>query len=389
MMPLAGYATTEAVSLGRKYEEAPVHDYRTEYQRDRDRILHSAAFQRLGHKTQVFLAHEGDLFRTRLCHVSEVAQVSRLVARNLRLNDDLAEAIALGQDLGHTPFGHVGQESLNHCLKQQGGFEHSLQSLRIVDELEDKYPQFRGLNLMFETREGILKQCTAKQAKTLGQLGARFLNEGQITPPNLEAQIAHLCDEIVYNKYDIEDSLRAKLISIRQLRDQPLFGEHYGAVIKQWPQTSQRRIIDETIRRLRDELITNMIETSRDQLEAVQPDSVKAVRTLGEPLITFSALLYEKHLELKQFLYTQVYQHYRVRRLAFKAQQIIRRLFEAFVHDPYLLPLEAQIEVQRLQNSLGSEVGRIRAITDYVASLTDHHAFIEYERLFNLTDLSP
>jgi dGTPase len=383
MANLAPYAAHPELSLGRKYNESPPSRYRNEYQRDRDRIIHSTAFRRLEYKTQVFVNSEGDLFRTRLTHTLEVAQFSRTVARALQLNEDLTEAIALAHDLGHTPFGHAGQEILNYCLKNYGGFEHNLQSLRIVDELEEKYPQFRGLNLTYETREGILKHCPLKQAKTLGQLGTRFLTEEQPTPPGLEAQIANLCDEIAYLTHDLDDGLRAKLITIRQLREYKLFDEHYVAVHKQWPNLSQRRSIYGTIRSMIGEQITNVIEISRDQLEAVQPKSIDEVRMLEEPLITFSAMLYEKQLELKQFLQTQLYQHYRVRRMGFRAQQIIRRLFDAFNNDPYLLPLEAQLEVQRLQAQLGGDAGRARAVADYIAGMTDRYAIAEYEQLFN------
>ncbi len=380
---LAPYAARPETSLGRKYTESSPPAYRTEYQRDRDRLIHCNAFRRLEYKTQVFVNSEGDLFRTRLTHTLEVMQFSRTIARALRLNEDLTEAIALGHDLGHPPFGHAGQDILNHCLKNYGGFEHNLQSLRIIDELEEKYPQFRGLNLTYETREGILKHCSAKPAKLLGPLGNRFLNETQPTPPGLEAQLVDLVDEIAYVTHDIDDGLRAKLITIRQLREYKLFNEHYSIVLKQWPSLSQRRVIYETIRNMINEQITNVIDTSRDQLEAVQPKNIEEVRHQEGFLITFSALLYEKHLELKQFLQTQLYQNYRVRRMAFRAHQILRRLFEAFSNDPYLLPLEVQMEVQRLQAQLGSEVGRARAVVDYLAGMTDRYAILEYERLFN------
>lgn len=389
MTSLAAYAASDSVSLGRKHEEAAAPSYYSnEYQRDRDRIIHSVAFQRLGYKTQVFLVHEGELFRTRLAHVLEVAQISRLVARALHLNEDLVEAIAFAQDLGHTPWGHSGQDSLNQCLKEQGGFEHSFQSLRIVDELEEKFPRFRGLNLTFETREGVLKHCAPKQAQTLGQLGARFLTAGLPTPPTLEAQLIHLCDEMVYQRYDIIESLHARLISMRQLREQPLFEQQYRYVTKNEPSVSQRRTLEETLRRIMNEQLNNLIETSRDQLEAMQPKNIHEVRHLGEPLITFSALFFEKHLELKQFLQTHVYQHYRLRRMAFRVWHMIQRLFEAFYNDPSLLPLEAQMEVQRLQHGLGSERGRARAIGDYIASMTDRLALSEYERLFSPTSSS-
>jgi dGTPase len=384
---LAPYACHETVSRGRQFvEESPV-PYRTEYQRDRDRILHCHAFRRLEYKTQVFINHEGDLFRTRLTHSLEVAQLGRTVARALRLNEDLVEAIALAHDLGHTPFGHAGQECLNQCMKNYGGFEHNLQALRIVEELEDTYPKFRGLNLMFETREGILKQCTPKQAKTLGAVAARFMKEGQMAQPTLEAQIVNLCDEIAYNNHDIDDGLRAKLISLRQLLSYELFEEHYAAVLKQWGDISQRKVVYETVRRMINAQISNVIETSRAHLDALQPKSVEDVRLKDEPMITVSALMYQKMLDLKQFLRTQLYAHYRVQRMSYKAHHIIKRLFEVFHANPSLLPLEAQIEVQRLQQQFGNDVGRARAVSDYISGMTDRFAIIEYERLFDPSSL--
>lgn len=387
IIPFAPYACHETVSRGRQYVEASPAPYRSEYQRDKDRILHCHAFRRLEYKTQVFINHEGDLFRTRLTHSLEVAQLGRTVARALRLNEDLVEAIALAHDLGHTPFGHAGQECLNQCMKNYGGFEHNLQALRIVEELEDTYPKFRGLNLMFETREGILKQCTPKQAKTLGAVAARFAKEGQVAQATLEAQIVNLCDEIAYNNHDIDDGLRAKLISLRQLMGYELFEEHYSAVLKQWGDISQRKIVYETVRRMINAQISNVIETSRAHLDALQPKSVEDVRLKDEPMITVSALMYQKMLDLKQFLRTQLYAHYRVQRMAYKAHHIIKRLFEVFHANPSLLPLEAQIEVQRLQQQFGNDVGRARAVSDYVSGMTDRFAIIEYERLFDPSSL--
>lgn len=380
----APYATSEIFSAGRQHSE-PLSTYRNEYQRDCARIMRSPTFKRLAFKMQTLIGPEGDFPRTCLCLAFEVAQLSRTVARALKLNEDLVEAIALGHELGHTPFGSTGQTSLNQCLQLYGGFEHSVQALRVVDELEERYPNFRGLNLMFETREGILRQCSAKQAKALGSVGIRFTNEEQATPPSLEAQIAELCREIAQNYRDMEDGLRARLISVRQLRESRLFEEHHNTVITEFPQLSQRRVVSETLRRLIDEQVKNVIETSHAQLDALQLKNSEEVRLAKDYMITFSALMYEKHLELTQFLRTQLYPHYRIRRAMFKAQQVIRRLFEVFNTDPYLLPLEAQLEVQRLQSQLGGEMGRARAAADYIAALTDHEAVVEYERLFNLT----
>lgn len=383
MNTLAPYAVQEHNSHGRQITEHAPEEYRSNFQRDRDRLIHCAAFRRLEYKTQVFVNHEGDLFRTRLTHTLEVSQISRTIARALQLNEDLTEAIALAHDLGHTPFGHAGQDALNACMKNYGGFEHNWQALRIVDELEERYPDFRGLNLTFETREGILKHCSPKVAKQLGKIAERFLNEEQKGQPSLEAQLVNLSDSIAYSTHDIDDGLRAKLISLRQLREYRLFNEPYEEISRQYPSLGQRRVIHETIRRMVGAHVTNVIETSHATLDALQPTTLDEIRRADEEMINLSAMMYEKHLELKRFLHVNMYQHYRVRRMAYKAKQVIQRLFEAFMNDPYLLPIEAQMEVQRLQTNLGGDSGRARAIADYLASMTDRFAIQEYEKLFN------
>ncbi|HSD68873.1 MAG TPA: deoxyguanosinetriphosphate triphosphohydrolase, partial [Woeseiaceae bacterium] len=243
---LAPYAASESASLGRRYPE-PATRYRSEFQRDRDRIVHSTAFRRLVYKTQVFVNHEGDMYRTRLTHSLEVAQIGRTVARALDLNESLTEAICLAHDLGHTPFGHAGQDALNACMRDFGGFEHNLQSLRVVDELEAKYADFPGLNLTFETREGILKHCSAKNARELGELGRRFLERRQ---PGLEAQIADLADAIAYNNHDVDDGYRANLLTLEQLREQAMFAREFDAVHSRYPDLEDRRLIYEVIRRM-------------------------------------------------------------------------------------------------------------------------------------------
>ena len=248
---LAPYAASDTNSRGRRFQEAPPK-HRSEFQRDRDRIIHSTAFRRLEYKTQVFVNHEGDLFRTRLTHSIEVAQMSRTIARALGLNEDLSEAIALAHDLGHTPFGHTGQDTLNACMKNYGGFEHNLQSLRVVDRLEEKYAQFDGLNLTFETREGILKHCAVKNARELGDIGQRFVDK---TQPGLEAQMVNLADAIAYNSHDVDDGLRAGLISIEQLREVELFKSLYADVVKDYPELAKKRVIYEIVRRMIDEQI--------------------------------------------------------------------------------------------------------------------------------------
>ena len=380
---LADYAVVDAVSRGRHYPEPPP-SYRSEFQRDRDRIIHAAAFRRLEYKTQVFVNHEGDLFRTRLTHSIEVAQIARSIARALRLNEDLTEAISLAHDLGHTPFGHAGQDALNECMRDYGGFEHNLQSLRVVDELEEKYADFPGLNLSFETREGILKHCSAKNAADLGEVGARFLNKQQ---PSLEAQLTNLADEIAYNSHDVDDGLRAELISIQQLREVPLFNQQYEEVRGRYPELSQRRVIHEVVRRLINCQVVDLVQTSMAELARHAPPDLEAVRRRSAPLIAFSDDMRERNLELKRFLRSELYRHYRVHRMSAKAAHIIRSLFDAFMNDPLLLPPDQQRQVKE-QESTSGDSGRARRIADYVAGMTDRYAIREYERIFNVTKLT-
>jgi len=375
---LAGYAATATHSRGRRHPE-PAPAYRSEYQRDRDRIIHSAAFRRLEYKTQVFVNHEGDLFRTRLTHSIEVAQVARSIARALQLNEDLTEGIALAHDLGHTPFGHAGQDALNACMQDFGGFEHNLQSLRVVDELEERYAEFPGLNLTFETREGILKHCSRKHAESLGELGERFLGRLQ---PSLEAQLTNLADEIAYNSHDVDDGLRAGLIDVEGLTEVALFREQYDIVRSRYPQLAPRRTIHEVVRRLIGCQVIDLVETSTAQLAAIAPADIEAVRNHTEPLISFSGSMREKNLELKRFLRSRLYRHYRVHRMTSKAAQTVTALFNAFIEDPRLLPDEAYLHVHELQAS-GGESGRARAVADYIAGMTDRYAIAEYDRTFN------
>ncbi|MGB5179971.1 MAG: deoxyguanosinetriphosphate triphosphohydrolase [Gammaproteobacteria bacterium] len=375
---LAPYAANPASTRGRQYAE-PAPAYRSEYQRDRDRIIHSAAFRRLEYKTQVFVNHEGDLFRTRLTHSIEVAQVARSIARALRVNEDLTEGIALAHDLGHTPFGHAGQDALNACMKDYGGFEHNLQSLRVVDELEERYAEFHGLNLTFETREGILKHCSLKNAEALGELGRRFIEKRQ---PSLEAQLTNLADEIAYNSHDVDDGLRSGLIDVEELTDITLFREQYETVRSLYPQLAPRRTIHEVVRRLIGCQVIDLVETSQVNLQRASPDSSDAVRHHDGALIAFSDSMREKNLELKRFLRTRLYRHYRVHRMSAKAARTITALFEAYIYDPRLMPNEAQQHVSQLEAANGRE-GRARAVADYVAGMTDRYAIAEYERTFN------
>jgi len=376
-------ATVDAVSRGRRYSE-PSPSYRSEFQRDRDRIIHAAAFRRLEYKTQVFVNHEGDLFRTRLTHSIEVAQIARSIARALALNEDLTEAIALAHDVGHTPFGHAGQDALNACMKDYGGFEHNLQSLRVVDELEEKYADFPGLNLTYETREGILKHCSVKNAAELGAVGERFLNGQQ---PGLEAQLTNLADEIAYNSHDVDDGLRAELISIEQLNEVRLFNEQYEEVKRLYPQLSQRRIIHEIVRRLINCQVTDLVQTSMSRLELHAPASLEAVRGHPEALVAFSERMRELNLELKRFLRRHLYRHYRVHRMSAKAERVIRALFEAFFNDPRLMPDEAQHKVAVLREQAGNS-GQARAVADYIAGMTDRYAIKEHARVYHPGELT-
>ncbi len=372
MSDLAPYAADPGRSRGRKIPE-PASQGRSEYQRDRDRIIHSTAFRRLEYKTQVFVNHEGDLFRTRLTHSIEVAQIGRSIARNLGLNEDLVEAIALAHDLGHTPFGHAGQDALNECMKDSGGFEHNLQSLRVVDLLEQRYGAFDGLNLCFETREGILKHCSLKNAANLGEVGERFINK---TQPSLEAQIANLADEIAYNNHDVDDGLRSGLLTLEQLSEVGIFARHLAEVRSQYPLLTDRRLIHETVRRMINTLVTDLTGQTMDKIRAHHPGSIEAVRT-APPLVAFSDPVRAEQQALKTFLRKSLYQHYRVQRMANKAKRVVKDLFGAFIDDPRLLPPEFQGRAQ-------SEPAR--AIADYVAGMTDRYAIREHRRLFSVDE---
>jgi dGTPase len=375
---LAGYAAHSETSRGRRHPEPPPA-YRSEFQRDRDRIIHSAAFRRLEYKTQVFVNHEGDLFRTRLTHSIEVAQVARSIARALRVNEDLTECIALAHDLGHTPFGHAGQDALNACMQDYGGFEHNLQSLRVVDKLEDRYAEFPGLNLTFESREGILKHCSRRNAEALGEIGQRFL---QHTEPSLEAQLTNLADEIAYNSHDVDDGLRSGLIDVETLCEVALFREQYEIVRTRYPRLAPRRTIHEIVRRLIGCQVIDLVETSAARLASVAPTDIDAVRNHGTTLIGFSEEMREKNLDLKRFLRTHLYRHYRVHRMTAKAARTITELFEAFFDDPRLLPDESRTQAETLERRDGIR-GRARAVADYIAGMTDRYAIAEYERTFN------
>ena len=377
MRMLAPYAAHDDRSRGRRHPEAPPR-YRTEYQRDRDRIVHSSAFRRLVYKTQVFVNHEGDMYRTRLTHSMEVAQIGRSVAVALNLNESLTEAICLAHDLGHTPFGHAGQEALNECMREYGGFEHNLQSLRVVDELEERYAEFSGLNLTFECREGILKHCSLNNARTLGDVGQRFILRQQ---PGLEAQLANLADEIAYNNHDVDDGLRAGLIDLEALRDLPIFGRQLTNVEKRYPGISGRRLVNEVVRRMINDIVVDLIESTSARLKDAAPRDIDAVRVLGEGLVEMSDAKRAEHVQLKLFLRYQLYRHFRVQRMTRKARAVVQQMFEAFMDDLLLMPDEHRLSAQRMEAE-GGAAGRARAVADYVAGMTDRYAISEHERLF-------
>jgi len=372
---LAPYAARSDNSLGRQAPEASPQT-RSEFQRDRDRIIHCTAFRRLEYKTQVFVNHEGDLFRTRLTHSIEVAQIARSLSRNLHLNEDLVEAISLAHDLGHTPFGHAGQDALNACMKDYGGFEHNLQSLRVVDALEQRYGAFDGLNLSFETREGILKHCSLPNAQVLGEVGRRFIEKKQ---PSLEAQLTNLADEIAYNNHDIDDGLRSGLLSLDQLQEVGLFARFFAEVQKEFVGISGRRAINETVRRMINALVVDLIETSRLNISEAGIESIADVRN-APPLIGFSAAMKEEAQTLKRFLRKNLYQHYQVNRMTSKARRIVTDLFDIFLSGPQLLPPDYQVVD-------GESTAQARRVADYIAGMTDRYAMREYRKLFAVDEI--
>jgi dGTPase len=378
---LAPYAARPEHSRGRVHPEPAPH-FRSEYQRDRDRIVHSSAFRRLVYKTQVFVNHEGDLYRTRITHSLEVAQIARTIARTLRLNESLTEAICLAHDLGHTPFGHAGQDALNDCMREYGGFEHNLQSLRVVDELEERYADFPGLNLTYECREGILKHCSVANARRLGPLGERFIKREQ---PGLEAQLANLADEIAYNNHDVDDGLRAGLITIEELREAQIFRRQYDRVKAQHPSLDGRRLVYEVVRHMIDFVVTDLITTTQAALNAAAPRSIDEVRHQPAALVGFSAQTREEHVELKRFLRAHVYQHYKVQRMTTKAKRMMRQLFDTFMGDNNLMPPEHSATALKAAQSEGA-AGQARAVADYIAGMTDRYAILEHRRLFDAAE---
>lgn len=388
---LAPYACDPAMSRGRRYAQLPAPT-RTEFQRDRDRIVHSSAFRRLVYKTQVFLNHEGDLFRTRLTHSLEVAQLGRSIARSLQLNEDLVEAIALAHDLGHTPFGHAGQDALNECMRDHGGFEHNLQSLRVVDFLEERYPEFDGLNLTFETREGILKHCSRTNAMALealepayadgrGGVAARFLTR---TQPSLEAQLCNVADEIAYNAHDIDDGIRSGLITLGQMRTVPLFNgycEHALNAHASLGQPSQsRRLMYESIRLMLSAQVYDVVDATLSALRHADVQTADTAR-MQAPLVQFTGSMREQSAALKSFLFKHLYRHVQVMDTMDRAKQVVAELFDAYCSQPSLM--------QTGQRALSADVSTHRNVADYIAGMTDRFALREHERITGTRILSP
>ena len=372
---LAPYALKSCETIGRKYpEENP--KYRSEFQRDRERIIHSTAFRRLEYKTQVFVNHEGDMYRTRLTHTIEVAQIARAASRALRINEDLTEAISLAHDLGHTPFGHAGQDVLNICMKDFGGFEHNIQSLRIIDKLENKYANFPGLNLCFETREGLLKKCSLAKAKKIGDVGKRFLEKNQAS---LEAQLTNVCDEIAYNNHDIQDGIRAKKIFIEQLEDIPLFYNQMKLVLNKFPKLSGSKIVNETVRLIINLLVTDLINNTKINIENGLIKKYEDVRNRSELIVSFSKEVKEMNIKLKRFLYANLYKHPDVVKMTEEANMIIKDLFSAYNNDITLLPKDFYNYNLNKINSGFKE----RVICDYIAGMTDRFAQQEHKKLTN------
>ncbi len=376
---LAVYAAHSERSKGRIYKDDGA-TYRNQYQRDRDRIIHSSAFRRLEYKTQVFVNHEGDMFRTRLTHSIEVAQIGRTIARALNVNEDLTEAICLAHDLGHTPFGHAGQDALNACMKEYGGFEHNLQSIRIVDHLEKRYASFPGLNLTFETREGILKHCSRNNALTLGELGERFINNEK---PGIEAQIANIADEIAYNNHDIDDGLRAELLNIEALRNCELFNIHHESVTHKWTGLTDSRLRHEIIRRMINYVVSDLIKTSENMIDEIKPSDIEQVRECGKSLIKMSDATESMHKALKKYLRVNLYQHERVMSMANKAKETVSFLFNAYMEDSDLLTNELQSSLNEAKDFENKNVVA-RVVADYIAGMTDRFAFSEADRIRNI-----
>ncbi len=379
---LMPYACHSRHSRGRVHDEEE-STHRNPYQRDRDRIIHSTAFRRLEYKTQVFVNHEGDHYRTRLTHSIEVAQIARSICRAMRLQEDLAEAVALAHDLGHTPFGHSGQDALDLAMQSYGGFEHNRQSLRIVETLEHKYAAFPGLNLSYETREGIVKHHSTFDTPKNCDMAHYHLHE----QASLEAQIGNLADEIAYNNHDIDDGYRAGMLAVSELLKLELFHRHYSEVDARFGDSPERLKVNETVRSMINHLITDVITETKRRIEAYGIQSFADVRQARKPLVAFSKPVRQMNGELKRYLYKHMYRHYRVARMASKAERVIRDIFRIYMDNPAMLPTAQQHELQKRAGDAGQiePARQARMIADYIAGMTDRYALEEYERLFNVS----
>jgi dGTPase len=365
---LAGFAARSRLSLGRRYQEE-FRDDRPAFERDRDRIIHCAAFRRLEYKTQVFVNHEGDYYRTRLTHSLEVAQIGKACARRLRLNEELTEALALAHDLGHTPFGHTGEEVLDCLMVEHGGFEHNRQSLRVVDELEERYPGFNGLNLTLETREGIIKHKSPYDNPE--EIMADLLPG---TVPTIEAQIINFADEIAYNNHDIDDGLKSKLITVEMLSEVELWREAHEGIAARYPDIDADRGRHQTVSALIGILIRDLCATTMENIRRFGIETLEDLRRVNRQVVAFSPGVTEKNRRLKQFLLLNLYRHYKVERMRVKAERCLTQLFDTYLRHPTLLPRKYQRKME--------ECGRERVICDYIAGMTDRFALDEFKRLF-------
>jgi dGTPase len=384
-LPLAAYACRPDQSKGRVYDEEESQT-RTPFQRDRDRIIHSSAFRRLKYKTQVFVYHEGDHYRTRLSHTLEVSQIARSLARNLMVNEDLTETIALAHDLGHTPFAHTGEDVLAECMKNLGGFEHNDQSLRVLTKLERKYHRWPGLNLTWETLEGVVKHNGPENRRDLPATLAEVQTQTDLrldTYASLEAQCAALADDIAYNNHDVEDGLRAGMFTLEELQNVRLIGEVLSDVRRRYPDIAEHYLIQETIREMIGGMVNDVLAESQARLRAVKPTSPDDIRMAGRQIVAFSDEMYQKVEELREFLMTRMYRHYTVMRVRHKVEKTVTDLFGAFYGQPQLLPDHWQKRVADA-GGMVNDLPRARIVCDYIAGMTDRYAVREHDRLIDL-----
>ncbi len=383
-LPLAAYACRPDQSKGRIYEEEE-STTRTPFQRDRDRIIHASAFRRLKYKTQVFVYHEGDHYRTRLSHTLEVSQIARSLARSLYVNEDLAEGIALSHDLGHTPFAHTGEDVLKECMEPFGGFEHNDQSLRVLTKLERKYHRWPGLNLTWETLEGVVKH----NGPVLGALPTTLADVQKQTNLRLdtfasvEAQCAALADDIAYNNHDVEDGLRAGMFTLEELQEMPLLDEVIAGVRARYPDIAEHYLIQESIREMIGAMVSDVLAEAGSRLQKLSPASPDDIRHAGRAVVAFSDDMYEKVEELRSFLFDRMYRHYTVMRERLKAERVVKELFDTFLDRYNLLPDHWQRRVEEAGGTL-DDTPRARIVCDYIAGMTDRYAIREHERLFDL-----